>query len=395
MLKIEPSRQDIRGRLDQAQEQLKKKQQAQVVWQSILAKDQEKVLETKERELSAKEIAAWASQEQAVRERLAKELESAEADARQELDVIERAVSEIRAKSGNVPASLGSPDANRLQALEREKLGLEEKLLQEREIVVERERQLQDQVRRESELLKHAIEMERLEAEAKQKDAALSELEARLRLEREDQNRRLEEERRRSQQAEENLRKQLQELMREEMAKLRDEMQLKAKAEIEDKLDQTQKRLQSVEEETRKGEQLASEKLREEQLKADEFRRSVEEKVRKEREAIQGLRVSEEVRKQAIVEEALKRRSVRTGTSGGEEKQKIIQASRRISDALHAASTKHLESDVEGMLETAQRYMQQDLLLDAMRICQKITALDPQNEKVKALLKEIYVRKGL
>ena len=47
------------------------------------------------------------------------------------------------------------------------------------------------------------------------------------------------------------------------------------------------------------------------------------------------------------------------------------------------------------MLETATRYLKQDLLLDAMRICQKIAVTDPQNEKVKALLKEIYIKKGL
>jgi hypothetical protein len=47
------------------------------------------------------------------------------------------------------------------------------------------------------------------------------------------------------------------------------------------------------------------------------------------------------------------------------------------------------------MLETAKRYLKQDLLLDAMRICQTISAKDPDNEKVKALLKEIYVRKGI
>jgi hypothetical protein len=399
MLKIDPSRAEIRGQLEQAQEQLKKKQQAQAVWQTILAKDRGQISELKDREASAKEMAEWASQEQAVRERLARELESAEEAARQELEVIERAVQEIRGRSAPATpaagAAISAADETRLKALETEKQQLEENLLREREEAVERERQMQEQVRRESELLRHAIEMEKLEVEAKAKDAALKELEVQLKAEREAQEKMLAEERRRSQAAEEALRLQLQDLMREEMAKLRTEMQAGNVAELQAKLEDERRSRQDMEDAMRRHEDDAVARYREEQRKIEEAKLLAQGKALAEREAIENLKMKEESRKQAFIDEALKRRGMRTGGASSEDRLKVLQASRRISDALHAATTKHLEQDVEGMLDTARRYLQQDLLLDAMRLCQKIAAIDPQNEKVKALLKEIYVKKGL
>jgi two-component SAPR family response regulator len=72
----------------------------------------------------------------------------------------------------------------------------------------------------------------------------------------------------------------------------------------------------------------------------------------------------------------------------------VMQSSRRISDILHEATTKHMEEDVETMLATVRRYLNQDLFPEAMRLCQKIQAQDPDNEQVKGLLVEIYRRRG-
>ena len=61
---------------------------------------------------------------------------------------------------------------------------------------------------------------------------------------------------------------------------------------------------------------------------------------------------------------------------------------------LHAATTRHLDEDVDAMLNTVRATCARTFL-DAMRLCQKIAEKEPDNEKVKALLKEIYQRKGL
>jgi hypothetical protein len=418
MLKIEPSKTEIRSQLEEAQERLKKKQQAQAVWNTILTKDEDRLSEVKERESTAKEMADWATQEQAVRERLAGELAVAENEARQELEVIERAVEEIRSRVPAAPAagaepsamqkSIAAADESRLRALEMEKRQLEERLQKERDEAVERERLIQEQVRRESEMLRHAIELEKGEMEAKAKEAALKELEAKLAEERAMQAKLLEEERGRSQAAEGALRSQLQDLMKEEMAKLRVELQaqnhdeVQARLRVEDerrmleaKLEEERRGREARELELRLREEQALRRYQDEQKEVAEAKHSAEEKARAEREAIESLKSKEEGRKQAFLDEALKRRGMRSGVSGSEDKQKVMQASRRISDVLHAATTKHIEQDVEAMLETARRYLAQDLLLDAMRLCQKIAATDPQNDKVKTLLKEIYVRKGL
>ena len=393
MLKIDPGRHEIRAQLDRAQDQLKKKQDAQVVWQTLLAKDSQRMDDVKEQEFSAQEKEQWELQEKAVRERLQMELDAAEEAAQAELAIIAKAVHEIK---NHVPKpGAGEADQSRLRALAEEKANLEESLKAEREGAFEREKQIQADLRRESELLRHAIEMERMEAEAKAKVEALKEIEAKLEAERKEQQEMLARERQRSASAEEALRKQMQELMREEMAKLRDEMQGKALEDVKQKLEAEQRQREQTEKEIKEREAASVARYQGEQRQAEEERAKAVENVSKERQAIQALKGAEEARRAAAVEEALKRRSLRTDGSDVEGKQAVFKASRRISDALHAAATKHLEADVDGMLETARRYLQQDLLLDAMRICQKITVLDPTNEKVKDLLKEIYVKKGL
>ncbi len=398
MLKIDPAAHGLREQMERAQEQLKKKKKAQDVWQSILSKESEAVSEVKEREVSAKEMAEWAAQEAAVRERLALELESHEETARQELEIIEKAVKEIRsnaAPSGPGAAAVSAADETRLRALELEKRNLEERLARERDEAVAHQRQMMEEVRLENEKLKHAIELERMEAEAKARSEALKEIDKQLESERKTYETMLLEERARSAKAEEAMRAQMQDLMRQEMAKLRSEMQGQAMDDMKSRLDEERRRRLEMEREMAEREAAAVAKYQDEQRRLVEARSNAEDRVRKEREAIITLKVQEEARKAAALEEAMKRRSARTGSAAVEERQAVLKTSRRISDALHAAATKHLETDLDGMLETAKRYLAQDLLLDAMRICQKITAMDPQNEKVKAVLKEIYVKKGL
>ncbi|HTB23602.1 MAG TPA: hypothetical protein VK914_12975 [bacterium] len=101
-----------------------------------------------------------------------------------------------------------------------------------------------------------------------------------------------------------------------------------------------------------------------------------------------------EARSRALMEEAVRRRVERQG-AGGDSMAAVMQSSRRIADVLHAATTKHIEEDVDALLVAAQKCLSQGLLPEAMRLCQKIVAQDPENEPVKALLLEIYQRKGL
>ena len=101
-----------------------------------------------------------------------------------------------------------------------------------------------------------------------------------------------------------------------------------------------------------------------------------------------------EARTRAFMEEAARRRQERQDGMG-DSMAAVMQNSRRISDVLHEATTKHLVEDVEAMLTTVRGYLAQDLLPEALRLCQKIAALEPDNEQMKALLKEVYRRRGL
>jgi len=53
------------------------------------------------------------------------------------------------------------------------------------------------------------------------------------------------------------------------------------------------------------------------------------------------------------------------------------------------------EQDIRVLLTQAQMYIYQNLLVEAMRLCQKILELDPQNKEVRGLLKQIYDKKNL
>jgi uncharacterized protein HemY len=101
---------------------------------------------------------------------------------------------------------------------------------------------------------------------------------------------------------------------------------------------------------------------------------------------------SAEARSRAIMDQAVRRRMGRQG--GGDSMEAVMQSSRRISDVLKEATTKHMDEDVEAMLATVRRYLDQNLFPEAMRLCQKVSAQDPDNAQVKALLVEIYRRRG-
>jgi hypothetical protein len=101
-----------------------------------------------------------------------------------------------------------------------------------------------------------------------------------------------------------------------------------------------------------------------------------------------------EASSRAFLEEAVRRRRDREG-GGADSMHAVMQSSRRISDVLHAAATRHMSDDAEALLSAARASLAQDLPQEALRLCQKVTLLDPGNEQVKALLKEIYQRMGL
>ncbi len=413
MIKIDPARIDLRQQMEKTQEALKKKQAAQSVWQSLLAKDAQRVTEAKVGEMSAQEVAEWAQAEQAVRERLVRELAAADEAAKFELEVIEKAMGEIRhrgaerASQGQTFTSMPTPfappeevglnaqDEARLRELEEEKHALEDRLKFEKEAAQERESQLLEQTKRDGEMLHHAIEMARQEAEVQAKAEALKELERRMAIERAENEKKLVDERGRIATQEKILKDQLQELMRSEIEKIREEMHQKAVAEIEGKLKDEHAAKQRLEEQAKVESESVARRAHDEQEHIEAARKVAEDRARVEREAVIKLKVEEGARKTALVEEALKRRNARLSVGGSEDKTAVMKASRRISDALHAAATKHIQEDVNAMIDTARRYMAQDLLLDAMRICQTIAAKDPDNDAVRKILKEIYVKKGL
>ncbi|HXC63078.1 MAG TPA: hypothetical protein VNZ67_01910, partial [bacterium] len=175
---------------------------------------------------------------------------------------------------------------------------------------------------------------------------------------------------------------------------LQAEAKEQALQELQQKLQVEQERRQTLESEAERKSRLAEEAAQAQRRAVEEERRRAEDAARGEKEAVEALKRQEESRKQAMLEEAISRRAARQ-PGVGEARSAVLKNSRRISDVLHAATTKHLDQDTEAQLETVRHYLKQDLLLDALRICQKIAEKEPDNEKVKALLKVISERKGL
>ena len=404
MLKLDPGRVSVQVQLAEAQAQLMAKQAAQSKWQELQQKHSESVDRAKEI-VEEVDLAAWRDEEEVVRKRIEEEQRIAEEAARQELAIIETAVRELQAARAATPPSVLASDGPpveavreedaRLKALLVEREAMQIRLAEEQAASAKREQDAVEAREREALMLKHAIEMARQEAEVQAKATALQELEARLDAERASQRRELETERQRMHAQEEALQGQMKEFMRTEMARLHAEVREQTLKEMNGRIEDERRQRMQLESDSAKREREAAEAARKQLEAVEGEKRQAEAAARKEREAVEQLRQKEDERKKAFLDEAMRRRTARQAVGGGDAKAAVLKNSRRISDVLHAATTKHLDQDVEAMLETAKRYLKQDLLLDAMRICQTISAKDPDNEKVKALLKEIYVRKGI
>lgn len=403
MLKLDPGRVGLQVQLAQAQAQLIGKQQAQAKWQALEANQREAPLEAAREVVEAVDLAAWRDEEEAVRRRLAEEQRLAQEEASQELAIVEAAVKELQAarastQAAPVPSALEAVQAAEseahMKALLADREALQRRLVEERAAALRHEQEEAQARRRSEELQLHALEMARQEAEAKAKSEALRELEASLAREREAQRLEFEAERERLQAQEQALQTQLKELMRSEMQRMQAEVREEALKELQLRLQVEQGRRQDLESEADRRTRQAEEAAQAQRRAVEEARLRAEEAARSEREAVEALKKQEDARKQSMLDEAIRRRAARQA-GAGEARSAVLKNSRRISDVLHAATTRHLDQDTEAQLETARRYLKQDLLLDAMRICQKIAEKEPDNEKVKALLKVIYERKGL
>lgn len=398
ILKLDPGRSSVHAQLAQAQSQLMAKQAAQQKWEDLQAQQRVQPLAEAKEVVQDVDLAAWRDEEEAVRKRLEEEQRIAEESARHELSIIEAAVRELQSarsakpSAGPAPEEAGLDDA-RLQALLAERQSAEQRLAEERREAERREQEEAEARQKDAELLQHAIEMAKREAEAKAKAEALAEVERRMAEEREANRKQMDDERARLQLREEALQGQLRELMRSEMQRMQAEVKDEALRELQAKLDEERRQRQALETESGRRLQEKEAVSQRERDRMDAEHRAAEAAARKERDAVSLLKQQEEERRRLFLAEAVKRRQARQG--GGDQKAAVLKNSRRISDVLHAATTRHLGQDVDAMMETAKRYLKQDLLLDAMRICQTIAEADPENEKVKALLKEIYQRKGI
>jgi hypothetical protein len=394
MLKLDPASPQLQFQLNQAQDQLKIRQAAQQKWQDMQAKQSAELETVKSAEFSRIDLEAWRDEEEAVQKRLEEEQKLAAAHAQAELSIIENAVRELAASVAPAGATAAAEDQAKLRALMSEREEVQKRATEESELAKRGEQEAEQRRTMEAERLEHAIALAKAEAEAQAKAVALGELEKRLQAEREAHLKELDSERERLKKHEDDLERHLKEMMRSEMEKLRAEVTASTTEQMRAQLDSERKRVAEVEAKLRHEEGAAVAKLQVERQAVSEAQLLAEESARKEREALAKLKKEEDDRRQSFLQEAMKRRQARQGAAG-DERTAVNRASRKISDVLHAATTKHLGEDVEAMVETAKRYLKQDLLLDAMRICQKIAEKDPDNEKVKALLKEIYVRKGI
>jgi hypothetical protein len=403
MLKLDPGRVSLQVQLAEAQAQLFQKQQAQTKWTELQNAQRSQVVEEAKEVARDTDLAAWRDEEEAMRRRLEEEQRFAEEQARQELAIVEAAVRELqRSRSaGPTPAAVtaasaldGAEQEAHLKALLDDREALQRRL-EEETAAGERRAAEEAQARaRAAEMQEHAQEQARQEAQAQAQAVALKALEERLERERDEQRKEFEAERARLQAQEQALQTQLKEMMRTEMARLQAEAREQALLELQQRLQVEQERRQALESEAERKARLAEEAAQSQRRAVEDERRRAEDAARSEKEAVEALRRQEEDRKQAMLAEAISRRAARQA-GAGEARSAVLKNSRRISDVLHAATTKHLDQDTEAQLETVRHYLKQDLLLDALRICQKIAEKEPDNEKVKALLKVISERKGL
>jgi tetratricopeptide (TPR) repeat protein len=176
----------------------------------------------------------------------------------------------------------------------------------------------------------------------------------------------------------------MQSLMREQAVRLESEVRAKALVEMKAQMEAEAKQHTEAQQAALAREQQAMAALKAQQETQQKAETEARAKAEAERQALEALRQSQEQRKQALIAQALH--------AAGDP---AAKPSRRISEALKASATKNIEHDQAALLASARAYLAQDLLQDAMRACQKVLEVDPENADVKDLLKEIFRKRGL
>jgi tetratricopeptide (TPR) repeat protein len=286
------------------------------------------------------------------------------------------------------------------EALEREARykaeseALREQVRREREEAEAAIREREAQMAQEAEMLRRQIEVARLEAEAKAREAAAQEMARRIEEEQRDNEARLNREREDMLRREKEFEERMQSMMREQAARLETEVRAKALADMKAQMEAEAKARAEAEQAALKREQEAMAALKAQQEAQRKAEAEARAKADAERQALDALRQAQELRKQAIIAQALQRTPPAASPAlhpAGD----AAKPSRRISDALKASATKNIENDHAALLSSARAFLAQDLLQDAMRACQKVLEVDPENSEVKELLKEIFRKRGL
>jgi len=286
------------------------------------------------------------------------------------------------------------------EALEREARykaeseALREQVRREREEAEAAIREREAQMAQEADMLRRQIEVARLEAEAKAREAAAQEMSRRIEEEQRENEARMAREREDMLRREKEFEERMQSMMREQAARLETEVRAKALSDMKAQMEAESKARAESEQAALKREQEAMAALKAQQEAQRKAEAEARAKADAERQALDALRQAQELRKQAIIAQALQRTPPPAAQAlhpGGD----AAKPSRRISDALKAAANKNIEHDHAALLSSARAFLVQDLLQDAMRACQKVLEVDPENSEVKELLKEIFRKRGL
>ena len=328
MLKLDPARASVQALLAEARSKVAAMQAAQNKWQEVEAQ-KELPLARARAEVKEADLAAWRDEEEAVRLRLEDEQRQAEAAARYELEIIEKAVHELRAAHNTLdsvlsdarksavapeprtPAPAAAPEPStdpaplaqedpRLKSLLAEREALIVRLREEQALTARQEQSAEVARANEAEVIRHAVAMAAQEAEAKAKAQALRELEARLGEERDAQRREIEAERKRMQEKENSLQAQMRELMRTEMERLHAEVREQTLKELNERLQAERQQRSQLESEASRLEREAEARARVRMDQAEREQRAAEEAARKEREAVELLKGQEETRRRAF-----------------------------------------------------------------------------------------------
>ncbi len=412
ILKFSPDLVAVRNRLFEVREILEKKRQAEEVWTKMQEEETERLEEMKRAQAEAEMRERLRQEEAEARSRMEAQMQALEAAAQRDQMIVEKAAQEMRqrmAAGSEAPAPPPAPpDAQERELRERyereaqererrhheEAEALRRQLEKERQEAEARARERESQLKAEADLLKHQMELARLEAEARARQAAAEELSRRMEEEHRLYEQRLAKEREEQARREESFRAQMEALMKQQAQKLEQEVRERALADLKEQMDRQSRQRAEAESEAAAAKEASLSALKAQQEAQRRAGEEAEAKARAEREALAKLQQDEEDRKTQIFRQAMERRGKRL-EGQGEERAEVLKASRRISDAMKAAATKHMEQDLNAMVSTAYSYVRQDLLQDAMRMCQKIAEIDPQNQEMKGILKEIFQKKGI